>query len=207
MIETFVRLWCQTCVIAHDLSSLILDAVDNRGVLLVHDAVLPSVTALAVGEPVRGSWWSHPLANPIYNALGAIEDRVATVKLIRRKDTLVARRLWPDLTAVGLARADWQLRGLGPEAMSLLDQIESEDEPTVVDRSHREIAKELALRLLVYAEDVHTPSGHHVKAFWPWQSWMTRRDVQAILEGSQATRSFENAVADWTVSGPKLLPW
>ncbi len=28
------------------------------------------MTALVAGEPIRESWWAHPLGNVIYNALG-----------------------------------------------------------------------------------------------------------------------------------------
>jgi hypothetical protein len=62
-----------------DLSERIFTEVDRRGVLLLHDRQLPSVTALVVGEPVAGSWWSHPQAHAIFAAVTALEDRVANV--------------------------------------------------------------------------------------------------------------------------------
>lgn len=53
-----------------DAVAVITEKVEAEGLLLVHDQRLPSVTALICAEPVFGSWWSHPLANVIYNALG-----------------------------------------------------------------------------------------------------------------------------------------
>ena len=53
-------------------AALVLDAVERYGVLLVHDGALDCVTSLVTGGPVAGSWWSHPRANEIYNALGEI---------------------------------------------------------------------------------------------------------------------------------------
>ncbi len=77
----------------------ITEAVESEGLLLVHDQRLPSVTALVAGEPVRGSWWAHPLGNVLYNALGELDDRFATRKLVADKLTLVAPRLWADRRA------------------------------------------------------------------------------------------------------------
>src|SRR4051794_3170550 len=91
----------------------LLDALDEQGVLLEHDKVLPSATATIAGKPIAGSWWSHPLANPIYNALEELDEagRMLRLKLVAGKVTLVARRLWPDLLAVVMERADWQVDG------------------------------------------------------------------------------------------------
>ena len=57
-------------------ATAIAAAVDRHGALLVHDQVLRSVTALVTGATVAGSWWSHPMANTIYDALGALDDEV-----------------------------------------------------------------------------------------------------------------------------------
>jgi hypothetical protein len=112
-----------------DTSDRIRAAVDERGLLLVHDQVLPSVTALIAGAPIEGSWWSHPMANTIYNALGAIESDVAMVKLIAGKNTLVAKRLWPDLRDIGIGRDPWQTNRLDDEAIALLDDINDATAP------------------------------------------------------------------------------
>ena len=192
-----------------ELSRRILRAVDDQGVLLVHDRVLPSVTGLVVGEPIAGSWWSHPMANAIYTALGELDDAVATVKLVTKKDTLVARSLWPDLVAIGQARSEAQLRGLGPASLDLLDDIEAAVGPLIVDRSQADLAKDLALRLLVIADEVHTDAGHHAKAYSSWSRWATTRAVAGTDgDAERARRRFEDCVASWPATKrSKLLPW
>jgi hypothetical protein len=193
---------------ASDLASLILDAVDGNGMMLVHDSVLPSVTSLVAGEPVTGSWWSHPKANSIYNALGEIEDQVATVKLVRRKETLIARRLWSDLVGVGASRQQWQMKGLDPDADRLLAAIQSSDTPIAVDKTERNLAKDLANRLLVYATEVHTSAGHHVKNYWSWQLWASSRGIAPAGDAAHARRCFSDIVTEWPCVGrSQLLPW
>lgn len=194
--------------IASDTAALILDAVDRNGVMLVHDAVLPSVTGLVVGAPVTGSWWSHPMANQIYNALGEIEDQLATVKLVRKKDTLVARRLWGDLAGLGMSRSAWQLKGLDPQAEALLAEIDASDAPVAVDKARRELAKSLATRLLVCATEVHTDAGHHIKIYWSWKLWASTQHVMPATDAAAAANVFRAIVAQWpSVGRSKLLPW
>lgn len=73
----------------------IAEAIDVDGLLLVHDQRLPAATSVVADEPVMGSWWSHPLANVIYDALEELEDRYAMVKLVAGKQTLIAPRCGP----------------------------------------------------------------------------------------------------------------
>src|SRR5262249_40764739 len=37
-----------------------MDALDLTGLLFMHDARKPSLTAIVAGKPIRGSWWGHP---------------------------------------------------------------------------------------------------------------------------------------------------
>jgi hypothetical protein len=174
---------------------------------LVHDSVLPSVTRLVTGGPVGGSWWSHPMANTIYNALGEIEDDVASVKLVRKKDTLVARRLWADLAGLGASRHQWQLKGLEPRAEALLAVVGSSDVPVEVDKAERDLAKELATRLLVYSTEVHTAAGHHIKVYWSWRLWASSRNITPTADADAAIGVFGDIVAQWpTLGRAKLLP-
>jgi hypothetical protein len=66
---------------------------------------VPSVAEAIAGEPIIGSWWSHPDAPAIFDALSAIDDSddIRCFKLVDRKITFVHRRLWPALAC--LARA------------------------------------------------------------------------------------------------------
>ena len=44
----------------------VLSSLESFGLLLVSDRAFPSVAGLVAGEPVRGSWWSHPMAHTIF---------------------------------------------------------------------------------------------------------------------------------------------
>ena len=148
------------------------------------------------------------MANAIYNALEELDGQVATVKLLCKKDTLVAKRLWVDLVDVGLAPTEVQLRGLKPETLALLGEIDSAAAPITVDRDRRDGAKDLALRLLVCATGVHTESGHHVNVYSSWQLWARDHHVVASGGAAQARRRFNELVAGWPTPGrSKRLPW
>ncbi len=190
-----------------DLAGRLLAAVDSHGMLLMHDRVLPSITAIATGGPVGGSWWSHPLANRIYNALGEIEDDVLRVKLVAGKDTLVARRLWAEVAGVGAAREAWQLCDLGDGALTLLHDVEQSRDEIVPLAGQREPARTLARRLLVVAGDVHTPAGHHVTAYESWTRWTAARSV-TTGDAVAARATVEAVVGAWPRAGRRrLLPW
>jgi len=60
---------------------------------------VPSIAEVIAGEPVRGSWWSHPKSHEIFAVTRAIRDsdEVLVCRLIKGKVTFVHRRLWPAL--------------------------------------------------------------------------------------------------------------
>jgi hypothetical protein len=63
---------------------------------------LPNVAELVAGEPIRGSWWSHPRSHAIFaqiNELAASPDVVRT-RLLNGKVTLIHRRVWPALVCL-----------------------------------------------------------------------------------------------------------
>lgn len=79
--------------------------VDKHGVVLASaNGPVPSLAQEIAGEPIVGSWWSHPKGNEIFHTLSAIEDDVdvRAFKLVDGKITFVHRRMWPAL--VRLAR-------------------------------------------------------------------------------------------------------
>jgi hypothetical protein len=145
------------------------------------------------------------LANTIYNALGEVEDRVAAVKLLAGKDTLVAQRLWSDLAGVGLGRDPWQLDGLDRDTLAVLDQIDATSEPVVLDRPGRHLAGALERRLLVYSIEVHTDSGKHLKAHQRWLDWCRAKGIAPRSESRRARAAFESIAP--TGTGRRLLPW
>jgi hypothetical protein len=60
---------------------------------------IPNVAELVAGEPVSGSWWSHPRSHDIFEAINVLADSpdVVRLRLVRGKVTLVHSRLWPAL--------------------------------------------------------------------------------------------------------------
>ena len=81
--------------------------VEELAARLVEEGVLlesargpvANVAEVVAGGPIRGSWWAHPQSHTIFatiNALAASPD-VARMRLIKRRITLVHRRLWSPL--------------------------------------------------------------------------------------------------------------
>ena len=60
---------------------------------------VPSLAEVIAGEPIRGSWWSHPKSHEIFAVTRAIRDsdKVLVCRLVKGKVTFVHRRLWPAL--------------------------------------------------------------------------------------------------------------
>ena len=189
-------------------AALVTGLVEAEGLALVHDRRLPSATAAIVGEPVTGSWWSHPLANVIYGALESLDERFATCKLVARKLTLVAPRLWPDLAAIGSARLDWQCDGLSPAELDLLARTSSAPGSVPLDKPDtRAAGRRLEERLLVAAHDVHTAAGHHLKVVQSWRHWQRQHAVEGPLPDTGAAMArIEQIVQRWQ-AGRKVLPW
>jgi len=74
--------------------------IRKHGVVLeAAQGPVPSLAEVIAGEPVRGSWWSHPKGREIFAVTRAIRDsdEVLVCRLIKGKVTFVHRRLWPAL--------------------------------------------------------------------------------------------------------------
>lgn len=155
------------------MGSAVLTALRRRGLLLLHDAELPSVSGIVAGGPVRGSWWAHPKGHAIFRAANELHDRrdVVAVKLVKGKVTFVHRRLWPALQA--LARAA-TTRGLSPAARRLLRRVPC--------RASGPAVRELERRLLVMTEQVHTETGAHELVVRPWSLRARPMALAAALE-------------------------
>jgi hypothetical protein len=77
--------------------------VQKHGVVLVSGkGPVPRLAEAVAGEPITGSWWSHPKAHEIFAVLQAVVESgdVLVCRLVERKVTLVHRRLWPALVRV-----------------------------------------------------------------------------------------------------------
>jgi hypothetical protein len=77
--------------------------VRKHGVVLESaHAPVPSLAEAIAGEPIPGSWWSHPRSQEIFQLTRAIRDseEVLVCRLVEGKITYVHRRLWPALVRV-----------------------------------------------------------------------------------------------------------
>jgi len=77
--------------------------VEKHGVVLVSArGPVPRLTEMIAGEPIKGSWWSHPQSHQIFAVLEAVTESedILVCRLVGGKVTLVHRRLWPSLVRV-----------------------------------------------------------------------------------------------------------
>jgi hypothetical protein len=163
----------------------------RHGLLMKADPKLPSVTTMIAGEPVKGSWWAHPLAHTIFFALRDLADHadVLLLKLAAGKDTFVHRRLWPEITAIALANEPWQTTRLPQSALKLLDRVRSASSIECEGAD----ARLLETRLLVHGIQMHSHEGHHRKSLETWQHWAARvgqplNDLPPAAEAKTALR-------------------
>ena len=175
------------------------------GLLLQQDKTLPSVVGLVTGEALRGSWWSHPKGRLIFAILSELSERpdVVFTKLISGKSTLVHRRLWPALAAVGASREPWQLHRLSSVARRLLARL---DRGGRTVRASGAAVKELETRLLAVARQVHTESGRHEIVLQDWSAWSDAVRVRPLRSAASAKRTLERAAARLGAP-PDALPW
>ena len=192
----------------------------RRGLLLAHDNVFPSLTRLTIGEPVRGSWWAHPLSNDVYMVSQRLQHcgEVAMIKLVSGKETYLHRQWWPHLVAIGISRQPWQLDGLPGSASVILEEVDRLGtirldlfRSSQSSKETREDARSLAGRLLVYADDVHTESGAHARRLESWPSWARRHEValSSLPSVDDARRELERIVdtSNAECSSEGYLPW
>src|SRR5688572_11292333 len=150
--------------------------LEENGMLMAWDSNLPDLTHTITNEKVRGSWWSHKLGHTIFAVSEMLVDHpdVLVMKLISGKVTYVHRKLWNRIYSIGVAREDWQLKNLSPEALRLLEAVEaagliqtyklgSQFGPRPGDG-----ARELESRMLIHGEQMHTESGRHSKTIETW---------------------------------------
>jgi len=168
-----------------------IEQLQQDGLLLKSDTVLPSVATLIAGMPVRGSWWAHPASHAIFRAIDELASRrdVVVVKLIGGKDTFVYSRLWPELLAIAAAREQWQVSNLPRSALNLYKRLLRSGE---LEASGSD-ARLLESRLLVRAEQVHTDAGHHEKRLESWERWLERTGLpeSSIPSAQEAKDTFE----------------
>src|SRR5882724_11035885 len=172
--------------------------LEKLGLLLLSDSFLPSITRLVAGDGLRGSWWVHEQAHTIFAVSEMLEDHpdVLVMKLISGKVTFVHRELWGRVYSIGVAREDWQLKNLSQGAKLLLKTLDAEGTLRTNKLSKSfgpkpgETARELELRLLIHAEQVHTESGAHAKVLETWNAWAKRAGFRGRAKSPSAARRF-----------------
>lgn len=199
---------------------LVLDQLKKDGFLLESDPKLPSVCTLITGEALRGSWWSHPQAQTIFQVNEQLEAQqdVLITKLISGKVTFVHRKVWPQLLAVGSARAEWQLKGLSADARALLVMIDAKGVlrtdkvswPQSRKTKPGDAARELEKNLLVVASQVHTESGAHAKTLETWQHWVKRSGfsrTKISVKGAMKNLEDQLGKLNQQFGAKARLPW
>ncbi len=194
--------------------------LEANGFLLESDSKLPSVCSLITGSPLRGSWWSHPLAQIIFQVNEQLEDHddILIAKLISRKVTFVHRKLWSELATIGSARELWQLISLPAATKSLLKQVDAAGSlttgetiwPQKTEMKLGDAARDLEKRLLVIGTQFHSKSGAHEKQLETWEHWMKRKRFKpARISVEAAKHHLEQVLArlNKEFAGAATLPW
>jgi hypothetical protein len=192
----------------------------RRGLLLVHDSAFPSLTRLTIGQPIRGSWWAHPLSNDVYMVSPRLQhcgegchDQAGI-----RKGNLPASAV---VATAGCDRnfartvATRRFAGSASAILAEVDRLESiRMDLFSSSRPRKEIGEDalsLARRLLVYADDVHTESGAHVRRLESWPSWARRHELalESLPSADEARRELERIVdtSNAECSSEGFLPW
>jgi hypothetical protein len=160
----------------------VLLSLESFGFMLASDRAFPNVASLIAGKPVKGSWWSHPLAHTIFAVNEMLEDHkdVLLTKLISGKVTFVHRNMWQQVYSIAIACDDWQTEALSSAARELLKKLQNQSTLDTTElvplrgKKPGDIARELELRLLIHAEQFHTESGAHAKMIETWKHWADR---------------------------------
>jgi hypothetical protein len=196
----------------------IFAALKDYELLLVSDRTFPSVGGLITGSPIKGSWWSHPLAHTIFGVNEVLEDHkdVLITKLIDGKVTFVYRTMWPYIFAVATANEGWQTNDLSIAAKSLFEQLQKKERLNT-SKLHQvkgiklgDVTRELEQRLLVHTEQIHTESGAHAKIVETWSSWADRVGMKdRTVEPEAAKRSLQERVEQLNrkFRAKARLPW
>jgi hypothetical protein len=150
--------------------------LESSGLLLVSDARRPSLATMIAGGPIHGSWWAHPASQTIFAVLKDLSNHrdVLVVKLIEGKNTLVHRRIWPDLVAIAVSGEPWQFDRLSQPARRLYDRVIH----VGVVEATGPLTLELEARLLVRGEQFHSPLGAHRKRLEDWKRWAAANQIK-----------------------------
>lgn len=81
-----------------------LGFVERYGIVLesARHATIPSLAEAIAGEPLRGSWWSHPKGRAIFAVTRAVRASpdVLVCRLVDHKISFAHARVWPALVRI-----------------------------------------------------------------------------------------------------------
>jgi hypothetical protein len=201
----------------------VLSKILEYGFLLESDPKLPSVCGLITGGPLSGSWWSHPLAQEIFQVNAKLEDHpdVLITKLISGKVTFFHRDLWSEIVAIGTAKEPWQMARLSASAQELLktiekpgslrtDQIDRRSSSAAKNEKPGEAARELERRVLIHADQIHTSTGAHAKVLETWEHWAKRKGFAlSSIQPDEAKKNLDDRLRKLNeeFNAKARLPW
>ena len=190
------------------------------GLLLESDPKLPSVCRIITGGPMKGSWWSHPMAQTIFQVNEQLDDHpdVLIAKLLAGKVTFIHRQFWPALLVVATSTEPWQMRSLPDTAQKVLTFLTTagavrSDElriGTVGRKELNEAVRILERRLLIHSQQVHTESGAHAKLLESWGNWAAAAKLKAVeMSVAKAKENLEQRVKELNerFESQVTLPW
>ncbi len=198
----------------------VFQQLKKYGFLLESDPRLPSVCASITGESLKSSWWSHPMAQVIFDVNEQLEDHqdIVITKLVAGKVTFVHRSTWPHLTSIGTSRENWQMSKLSVSARRLLALVDERgsvitNELPPLGRGKLtvgDVTRELERKLLILAVQVHTAKGAHAKALETWDHWVARKGFQIpIIPSDKAKQTLEDRLLKLNrkFAAAAKLPW
>src|ERR1700682_3058710 len=102
--------------------------IERHGMLLMQDVRVLSVVGILAGQPLKGSWWSHPRSHEMFRCLEQLGESadILACRLVARKVTYLHRRLWPAFLSVAASREEWQTHKLSSAARKLLSSVQDD---------------------------------------------------------------------------------
>jgi hypothetical protein len=194
----------------------VFDEIVQRGVLLQADSELPSVVSIVTRKLVKGSWWSIPEANLVYNICLEIDDHpeILTIKLIKGKLCFIHRHLWSALARIAVSRAEWQMHKLSPIASKILRQVEKQGDVLasgikIADsKAHAKAISELEKRLRIYTRQEHTDAGKHQKILISWKNLLEQRSIEVSNDDyGDCINLIESGVGLDLPTSKSVFPW
>lgn len=192
----------------------ILKQIEKHQILLLQDQKFPNIIQLITGDTCKGSWWSHPQANSIYNGLAWLADNssIFTVKLLDGKMTYLHENLLNDFYTIVMKPRDWQLKKLKQSDLEVFNVIKTNKKISSDDIQYKtiEIKKSLARlekKLLIQGTEQHTKSGKHIKIYHRWKApknfkIQSQNINNSILKFEKIVENF-NLISESAVK----LPW